>query len=46
MTEEEWDSSASVGQGDLLQDVLERGLARDGVEEKLNRVLSRLWTAS
>jgi hypothetical protein len=44
--EEEWDSSASAGQGDLLEGVLERGRARDGVEEKLDRVLSKLWTAS
>jgi len=40
--EEEWDSSASAGQGDLLEGVLERGRARDGMDEKLNRVLSKI----
>ena len=39
-------SAASAGQGDLFEDVLERGRAREGVEEKLDRVLSKLWTAS
>jgi len=40
--EEEWDSSASAGQGDLLEGVLNRGRARDGVDEKLHRVLSKI----
>lgn len=40
--EEEWDPSASAGQGDLLEGVLERGRARDGMDEKLNRVLSKI----
>ena len=40
--EEEWDSSASAGQGDLLKGVLDRGRARDGVDEKLHRVLSKI----
>jgi hypothetical protein len=40
--EEEWDSSAVAGQGDLLEGVFERGRARDGVDEKLNRVLSKI----
>jgi len=39
--EEEWDSSASAGQGDLLEGVLDRR-ARDGVDEKLHRVLSKI----
>ncbi len=40
--EEEWDSSASAGRGDLLEGVLERGRTKDGVDEKLNRVLSKI----
>lgn len=40
--EEEWNSSASAGQGDLLEGVLDRGRARDGVDEKLHRVLSKI----
>ena len=39
--EEEWDSSSS-GKGDLLEGVLSRGGARDGVDEKLHRVLSKI----
>ena len=39
--EEEWDSSASAGQGDLLEGVLVRGRPKDGVDEKLHRVLSK-----
>jgi hypothetical protein len=39
--EEEWDSS-STGQSDLLVGVLDRGRARDGVDEKLHRVLSKI----
>lgn len=42
--EEEWDSPTSAGQGDLLEGVLERGRARDGVDEKLHRVLSKIKT--
>jgi hypothetical protein len=42
IVEEEWDSSASAGQGDLLEGVLNRGRARDGVDEKLHRVLSKI----
>lgn len=38
--EEEWDSSS--GKGDLLEGVLSRGGARDGVDEKLHRVLSKI----
>lgn len=40
--EEEWDSSASAGQGDLLEGVLVRGRTKDGVDEKLHRVLSKI----
>ncbi len=40
--EEEWDSSSSAGQGDFLEGVLSRGGARDGVDEKLHRVLSKI----
>ncbi|KAI9512773.1 hypothetical protein F5148DRAFT_1007792 [Russula earlei] len=40
--EEEWDSSPSTNQGDLLEGVLHRGSARDGVDEKLNRILSKI----
>jgi hypothetical protein len=40
--EEEWDSSASAGQGDLLEGVLNRDRVRDGVEEKLHRVLCKV----
>ena len=40
--EEEWDSSTLTGQGDLLEGVLTRGGARDGVDEKLHRVLSKI----
>jgi len=40
--EEEWDSSTSAGQGDLLEGVLQRGSGRDGVDEKLHRVLSKI----
>lgn len=40
--EEEWDSSTPAGQGDLLEGVLNRGRARDGVDEKLHRVLSKI----
>ncbi|KAH9180081.1 hypothetical protein EDB89DRAFT_1924760 [Lactarius sanguifluus] len=41
--EEEWDSSSSsAGKGDLLEGVLSRGGARDGVDEKLHRVLSKI----
>ncbi|KAH9963289.1 hypothetical protein BC827DRAFT_1194679 [Russula dissimulans] len=40
--EEEWDSSTSAGQGDLLEGVLQRGSGRDGVDEKLSRVLSKI----
>jgi hypothetical protein len=40
--EEEWDSSSSGGQGDLLEGVLSRASARDGVDEKLHRVLSKI----
>ena len=40
--EEEWDSSASAGQGDLLKGVFDRGRAKDGVDEKLHRVLSKI----
>jgi hypothetical protein len=40
--EEEWDSPTPTGQGDLLEGVLTRGGARDGVDEKLNRVLSKI----
>jgi len=40
--EEEWDSSTSAGQGDLLEGVLQRGSSRDGVDEKLHRVLSKI----
>ena len=39
--EEEWDSSSS-GKGDLLEGVLSRGGVRDGVDEKLHRVLSKI----
>ena len=40
--EEEWDSSASAGQGDLLEGVFVRGRTKDGVDEKLHRVLSKI----
>jgi muramidase (phage lysozyme) len=40
--EEEWDSSTPSGQGDLLEGVLARGGARDGVDEKLNRILNKI----
>jgi hypothetical protein len=40
--EEEWDSPTPTGQGDLLEGVLTRGGARDAVDEKLNRVLSKI----
>ena len=39
--EEEWDSSSSV-KGDLLEGVLSRSGARDGVDEKLHRVLGKI----
>jgi hypothetical protein len=42
IVEEELDSSASAGQGDLLEGVLNRGRARDGVDEKLHRVISKI----
>jgi len=42
IVEEEWDSLVSAGQGDLLEGVLNRGRARDGVDEKLHRVLSKI----
>ena len=42
IVEEEWDSSASAGQSDVLEGVLNRGRARDGVDEKLHRVLSKI----
>ncbi|KAI0250595.1 hypothetical protein BJV78DRAFT_1218799 [Lactifluus subvellereus] len=40
--EEEWDSSTPTGQGDFLEGVLARGGARDGVDEKLHRVLNKI----
>jgi hypothetical protein len=40
--EEEWDPSASAGQGDLLEGVLERGRTKDGVDEKLHRILTKI----
>ncbi|KAI0269365.1 hypothetical protein BC834DRAFT_1017379 [Gloeopeniophorella convolvens] len=39
--EEEWDPSADT-QGDLLEGVLARGGAKDGVDEKLHRVLNKI----
>ncbi|KAF8271673.1 hypothetical protein EI94DRAFT_513009 [Lactarius quietus] len=41
LVEEEWDSSSS-GKGDLLEGALSRGGARDGVDEKLHRVLNKI----
>ena len=40
--DEEWDSSTSTVQGDLLEGVLVRGRTKDGVDEKLHRVLSKI----